>query len=115
MSQISAIRKAIAASLSDHSPLPPLPRLLFSEDLARITGLSITTIRCYTGNKKKFGHLLPKWFKLPGSRRLTWLEADVIAWVKAGQTAMPAAKRPRGRPTKAEQVAQERAGVERAV
>lgn len=107
-SQISSILKAIEANQSN-SGLVPLPQLLFSEDISRITGLSITTIRHYTGNAEKFGHLLPQWFKLPGARRLAWLPGTVTAWIQAGQNAAPQPKRRRGRPTKAEQVARERA------
>jgi len=109
-SQISSILKAIEANQANSS-LVPLPQLLFSEDISRITGLSITTIRHYTGNAEKFGHLLPRWFKLPGARRLAWLPGTVAEWIQAGQAAVPQPKRRRGRPTKAEQVARERAGV----
>jgi predicted DNA-binding transcriptional regulator AlpA len=109
-SQISSIIKAIEANQSN-SVLAPLPQLLFSEDISRITGLSITTIRHYTGNATKFGHLLPQWFKLPGARRLAWLPGTVSEWIQAGQAAAPQPKRRRGRPTKAEQVARERASA----
>lgn len=107
-SQIAAIIKAIESN-KDNSSLPSLPRLLFSEDIAKLTGLSLTTIRHYTGNAEKFGHLLPKWFKLPGARRLAWLEDDVLAWVRTGQTNAPLPKRRRGRPTKTEQMRREAA------
>lgn len=106
-SQISAIIKAIETNQANSS-LPPLPRLLFSQDISRLTGLSVTTIRHYTGNAEKFGHLLPKWFKLPGARRLAWVEDDVLAWVRMGQTNAPQPKRRRGRPTKTEQIRAER-------
>src|SRR5476649_2460909 len=103
MSNISSILKAIEANLAN-SEAAPLPQLLFSEDLSRITGLSITTIRHYTGNAEKFGHLLPRWFKLLGARRLAWLPGTVTEWIQAGQAAAPQPKRRRGRPTKAEQL-----------
>jgi predicted DNA-binding transcriptional regulator AlpA len=103
MSQISQIVRAIAANPSNSVPAD-IPRLLFSEDISRITGLSVTTIRHYTGNAEKFGHLLPKWFKLPGARRLAWLEADVLAHIQLAQAAPSLPKRRRGRPTKAEQL-----------
>lgn len=107
MSQISSIIKAIEANRTNSAP-PPLPRLLFSEDIAQIMGLSVTTIRHYTGNPEKFGHLLPQWFKLPGARRLAWLPETIDAWIKAGTEAIPKPTRRRGRPTKAEQVRAER-------
>ena len=110
MSQISSIKEAIRANPENGTP-SLLPRLLFSEDISRFTGLSVTTIRHYTGNAEKFGHLLPTWFKLPGARRLAWLESDVLAWIHAGQVATPQPKRRRGRPTKSEQVARERAST----
>ena len=109
-SQISSIIKAIEANQAN-SEAAPLPQLYFSEHLSQITGLSITTIRHYTGNAEKFGHLLPRWFKLPGARRLAWLPETVTEWIQAGQAAAPQPKRRRGRPTKAEQVARERAGI----
>lgn len=100
-SQISQIRTALGAT---ELPLSTLPRLLFTEDLSKLLGLSVSTIRHYTGNAAQFGHLLPKWFKLPGARRLAWIENDVADWIKAGQSSAPSAKRNRGRPSKAEQV-----------
>lgn len=105
MSQTSIILKAIESSQQSGSPLSQLPRLLFSEDIARLSNLSITTVRHYTGNTEQFGHLLPRpWFKLPGVRRLAWFEKDVFAWINAGQAAAPSTKRRRGRPMKAEQL-----------
>jgi hypothetical protein len=102
-SQISSILRAIEANQAN-SAQSPLPRLLFSEDISRLTGLSLTTIRHYTGNAEKFGHLLPKWFKLPGARRLAGLEDDVLEWIRTGQATTQVPKRGRGRPTKAEQM-----------
>jgi hypothetical protein len=86
-----------------------VPTLLFSEDIARIAGLNVTTIRFYTGNAERYGHLLPPWFKLPGTRRLAWLSDDVTKWIMAARNAatsqqMPAPVRKRGRPTKAAQL-----------
>lgn len=81
-----------------------IPRLLFIEDLARITGLSVTSIRCYTGNAEKFGHLIPKWFKFPGARRLVWLEDDVRTFITNARGAAQVKVRRRGRPTKSEQI-----------
>lgn len=105
MSQVSSVIKAVPADQISNSSVSAIPKLLFSEDLSRLSNRSISTIRHYTGNAKQFGHLLPPWFKLPGSRRLAWLETDVIAWIAAGQTGAVKEKRRRGRPTKAEQAA----------
>lgn len=104
MSQTPPAVTAIQADQNSDSSVSVIPKLLFSEDLSRLSNRSISTIRHYTGNAKQFGHLLPPWFKLPGSRRLAWLESDVLAWIVAGQTCVVKAKRRRGRPTKAEQL-----------
>lgn len=101
---IFAILKA-TESTQLGSEIPPLPRLLFSDDIARITGLSVATIRHYTGNAEQFGHMLPRWFKLPGARRLVWLPDVVTEWILLAQSTAQNPKRRRGRPTKAEQVA----------
>jgi len=106
-SQISSIIKAIEANQSN-SVVIPLPQLIFTEDLSRITGLSVATIRHYTGNKEELGHLLPKWGKLPGNRRLFWLPETVMEWIAAGLNAVPPEKRRRGAPTKAERIAKAR-------
>lgn len=82
-----------------------LPRVLFAEDIVKFTGLSLGTIHHYTGNKKKHGHKLPRWFKL--NRRLIWLESDVLEFMFQAQLATADTGRPRGRPTKAEQVRRE--------
>lgn len=79
-----------------------LPRVLFTEDIAKFMGLSTRTILFYTGNKKDYGHKLPPWFKL--NRRLMWLESDVLEFVTKAQQAAAGITRPRGRPTKVEQV-----------
>jgi predicted DNA-binding transcriptional regulator AlpA len=110
-SQIAIIREAIESNPANQGP-SSLPRLLFAEDLSKVTGLSLTTIRHYTGNAQKFGHLLPKWFKLPGARRLVWAESDVHEFIRAGQATAIQPKRRRGRPTKAEQLAHENRNVE---
>ena len=104
MSEIFVISKAIQAN-QGNADNTPLPKLLFSEDLSRITGLSLSTIRHYTGNADQFGHMLPRWFKLPGARRLVWLPEDVAEWVQRAQSLTQKPNRRRGRPTKAEQVA----------
>lgn len=80
-----------------------LPRILFAEDIAKFTGLTLASVHHYTGNKKTHGHKLPRWFKL--NRRLMWLESDVMEFLaQAQQAAADDAKRPRGRPNKIEQV-----------
>ena len=81
-----------------------LPRLLFIDDLARITGLNLSTIRYYTGNAATCSHLLPKWFKLPGSRRLVWMESDVLDFIRNAHAQKSSPTPRRGRPTKAEQM-----------
>lgn len=102
--QVSAIFGAMESSQPDVA-ICSVPLLLFSEDIARITGLSVTTIRHYTGNAEKFGHMLPQWFKLSGSRRLVWLPDVVAEWIEHAQSTAKRPRRQRGRPTKAEQIA----------
>ncbi|MBF8177617.1 helix-turn-helix transcriptional regulator [Herminiimonas contaminans] len=103
MSQNTSYPKASAAKRSN-SP-SSVPRVLSVEDLSPILKLAPTSIRHYTGNSETLGHLLPKWFKLPGGRRLLWLEEDVLAFIQSGIDAtIPEKPRKRGRPTKAEQV-----------
>ena len=47
--------------------------------------------------------------KMPHSRRLCWWEHEVLAWIESNRPAEPPpVKRPRGRPTKVEQLARER-------
>lgn len=85
-----------------------LPRMLFVEQLSTLIGKTATTIRtCATNDKYK--HLIPKPFKLPHSRRLCWYEHEVLAWIESNRPAEPPPpKRPRGRPTKVEQLARAR-------
>lgn len=94
--------------------LPPaaspadLPRILFIEQLSALIGKTATTIRTCATNAK-YAHLIPRPFKLPNSRRLCWYEHDVLAWINSTRPAEPPPKkRPRGRPTKAEQLARQR-------
>lgn len=84
-------------------------RILRVEELSAAIHKSTNTIRTYATNKI-YQHLIPIPFKLPGSRRLCWLEKDVVAWILANRPQnrdgyMP---RKRGRPTKAEQLHRER-------
>ena len=84
------------------------PRILFIEQLAALIGKRVTTIRTCATNAK-YQHLIPAPFKLPHSRRLCWHEADVLRWIESTRPAEPPPrKRPRGRPTKVEQLARER-------
>ena len=51
----------------------------------------------------------PPSFQVPNSRRLCWYEHDVLAWINSTRPAEPPPpKRPRGRPTKVEQLARAR-------
>lgn len=85
-----------------------LPNILFIEQLSALIGKTATTIRTCASNGK-YAHLIPRPFKLPNSRRLCWYEQDVLAWINSTRPAEPPPlKRPRGRPTKAEQLARQR-------
>lgn len=80
------------------SPSAPV-RVLFTGDLSRMLGKSVTTIRTFA-TSSKYSHLIPRPFKLPGSRRLCWYERDVLAWIESTKPAEPPPpRRPRGRPT----------------
>lgn len=94
----------VRAPLDSPSPV----RVLFTEDLSRMLGKSVTTIRTFA-TSSKYSHLIPRPFKMPGSRRLCWYERDVLAWIEPTKPAEPPPpRRPRGRPTKAEQIARQR-------
>jgi len=47
---------------------------------------------------------LPQPIRIPGARRILWLQTDVEAWLRQHQTEATPPKRRRGRPTKAEQL-----------
>src|ERR1035437_1798532 len=100
--------KAIPADFSARTVPQALPRILHVEDIAELFHLTIGTVRQYTGNKE-LNHLLPKWFKFPGQRRLCWLDSTVHEFLLAAQVEpdqdLP---KPKGRPTKSEQIAQQR-------
>ena len=52
---------------------PPPVRILFIEQLSALIGKSCTTIRTFaTCEKYKDRNLIPRPFKMPGSRRLCW-------------------------------------------
>lgn len=98
----------IAPSLPPVAPPADLPRILFIEQLASLIGKTETTIRTCATNAK-YAHLIPRPFKLPNSRRLCWYERDVLEWIESTRPAEPPQpRRPRGRPTKAEQLARQR-------
>lgn len=85
-----------------------LPKILFIEQLSALIGKTATTIRTCATNQK-YAHLIPRPFKLPNSRRLCWYEHEVLAWIDSHRPAEPPPpRRPRGRPTKAEQLARQR-------
>lgn len=81
-----------------------LPRILFVEQLSALIGKTPTTIRTCATNAK-YQHLIPKPFKMPHSRRLCWYEQDVLEWIDSQRPVPEPARRPRGRPTKAAQLA----------
>lgn len=89
---------------------PPPIRILFIEQLSLLIGKSCTTIRTFVSHEKyKNKNLIPRAFKMPGSRRLCWYEHEVLAWIDSTRPAEPpVARRPRGRPTKSEQVLRQR-------
>lgn len=84
---------------------PSRVRILFIEQLSALIGKSTTTIRTFA-TRKGAQHLIPRPFKMPGSRRLCWYEADVLAWIESSRPAPePPSKRRRGAPTKVERAA----------
>lgn len=88
---------------------PPV-RVLFIEQLSLLIGKSCKTIRTFVSHTKyRDKNLIPRPFKMPGSRRLCWYERDVLAWIESTRPAEPPPqRRPRGRPTKAEQLSRQR-------
>lgn len=83
---------------------PAIPHVIFIEQLSSLIGKTATTIRTCATNAK-YTHLIPRPFKMPGSRRLCWYESEVLQWIESNKPATPPPpKRPRGRPTKAEQL-----------
>lgn len=88
---------------------PPLDqdqvrRSLTVEQMAALTGLSISSVHTYL-TCRRYQHLLPPGFKRPGGRRWLWWADEVEAWLSQGRPSTPArCVRPRGRPTKSEQL-----------
>ena len=79
-------------------------RILFVEQLSALIGKSANSIRTSATNEK-YKHLIPRPWKLPNSRRLCWYEHEVLQWIESQRPALPAqTRRPRGRPTKLEQL-----------
>lgn len=113
----STLEIAVAVPATDtndvHVPAI-IPRILFIEDLAPIIGKSLTTIRICSSSRL-YKHLIPRPFKLTGSRRLCWNEQDVALWIQSqSKFEIPPppdpapklqAKPRRGRPPKSEQLA----------
>lgn len=82
-------------------------RTLTSEQLARLLGLTVATIRTYS-TAREYQHLLPRHFKRPGGRRLLWWEDEILHWMAAGRApTLQRTARPRGRPFKAESLRRE--------
>ncbi|QDQ73117.1 helix-turn-helix domain-containing protein [Pseudoluteimonas lycopersici] len=80
-----------------------LPRTLTTEQIAILLALTVTTVRTYA-TAKRYRHLLPRHFKLPGGRRLLWDEDEVLEWMRSGRIAtLPRPPKKRGRPSKRQQ------------
>lgn len=88
-----------------------LPEVLKIEDLSRLIGKAATTIR-WAATNAKAAHLIPRPFKLPGSRRLCWHRDEVLAWMAQATPVQPKSRKARsGPPTKRESVAAQKAGL----
>jgi predicted DNA-binding transcriptional regulator AlpA len=86
-------------------------RSLTVEQLALLIGLSVTSIRTYV-TCKRYQHLVPRGFKRPGGRRWLWWADEVEDWMQHGRPATtPRTPRPRGRPTRRQQLERRRAGA----
>jgi len=104
----SAVPESASNPASLAHPLPPKLQLVFIEELALMIGKSVTTIRTCSSNKK-YHHLIPRPRKLPNSRRLCWTLAEVLSWMESSRPVEPPPlRRPRGRPTKSEQLSRAR-------
>lgn len=103
-SSVPALPEALSGTPVNGDPRSTsLPvRILFTEQLSALIGKSPTTIRTFA-TSSKYQHLIPRPFKLPGSRRLCWYEKDVLDWIESTRPVEPPPpRRPRGRPTKRE-------------
>lgn len=54
-------------------------KLLGAEDLAPILRRAVSTIRV---DARRRPQTLPPRFRIPGSSKLLWLEADVLEWIE---------------------------------
>lgn len=63
--------------------LETIPKTLGPDDLALVLRRTVETIKTDCRRKP---HSLPPRLKIPGSTRLIWLEADVIAWMHSCRT-----------------------------
>lgn len=92
--------------------LSGLPDVLKIEELSALLGKAQTTIRTCATNAK-YAHLIPRPFKLPGSRRLCWYREEVLAWMEGARIVQPGIKPAgqRGPSLKVERVAAEKAGL----
>lgn len=52
-------------------------KMMTAEDLAPLLGRAVSTIKV---DARRRPQSLPPRLRIPGSRRLVWLEADVVAW-----------------------------------
>lgn len=53
-------------------------KMLKAEDLAPLVGRAASTIKT---DARRRPESLPPRFRIPGSNRLMWLEADVLEWI----------------------------------
>lgn len=93
--------------------LSNLPDILRIEELSALIGKAATTIRTCATNAK-YAHLIPRPFKLPGSRRLCWRKEDVLAWIQRANPVQPIEHNVSvrlGPPTKVERFAAEQVGL----
>jgi len=72
-------------------------RTLNSTELAALLCLSPLSIHSTLVRRPD---RLPPPIRVPGSSRLVWLEADVLAWLESHKSKVEAAPRKRGRPFK---------------
>ena len=104
----NAFRMVKKMSRKSAAPSSGTPQRIYIERTSALIGKAETTIRTCATNKK-YQHLIPPPFKMPNSRRLCWWEHEVLAWMQSNRPAEPPPpKRPRGRPTKVEQLARAR-------
>ena len=73
------------------NPVSTFEPLIFCEQLSQMIGKTTNTIRTCATNEK-YAHLIPRPFKLPGSRRLAWYQADVLDWIQKAAQVEPAKK-----------------------